>query len=940
MDAKTAENILKAIIANSAGSYSDQQIEEAFSICKLNADLTDLVTQAREKLVDLYVQKDSHPGLRIVYANFINDPDNADLQEVVDRIDLVDENDQPIEAKDKDKYLDVVFQNAQLETEAYLLGDSEFEKKDFLTQRQTFKERLKETFFFDLSRIVLAGKLNKPKGRELDIGTPEYRKYIENQAKKAQDEFNKILNGSDRIKISTDQIWSAVAYTAGQVEDRVAYFLKHAKKVSGEVAKAKLQSLAQVFKTKKDQVETLAMTVSKNRYKIFKEIKGSIKDNAYKIGFNLAANVGMGIGMTASIASGGTIAPALIAYGAYHAASSWIWPVVKNYRKLNRVRKENGEKTLGIKATLKEAWALTTQKGKNRKKYLISASINSVLGVALMGWGAHVSSAASTVKDAADAVNDTANATDTALTAATNVAATRASVRIAKASSATGAQYIDGLVNKEKGTRWGALIGGVFNYFALGLGHSAEAAENVTGARSAVVNPSAVRPALARAAVADSLTARPDSARAAIADSLSLRTDSVGARIAATDSLRTDSIGARIAAADSLAVRPDSAQVAVTDSLAGRPDVPAAANPTGSDNPVAEEVSTSAAAATFPRTYSSEMGISERQYNTLVNTTEGTLGSGNEEHVTLDSMYNRLTDDVMQEHFPGKTREQVMYTFNRLYGFMRKAYEASDGSLRETPSGAEYLESKFTNLNLNLDEETMNELVDFAKENTYEASKTTLKEGLREILPEGTSDHTLSQLITIIHSNQRFCQHHEEMEALLSFFGGCSPQLSEEQGRAINALLNDAPNILKTGTNNTTLTGLNLQGDCDNDAGQWRHVGQAAQKIVHPENVSEEVEEVEEPVNPNQTQQLEVPEAEETEEAPQPGTYELNIDEEEEAPQPGQQELDVEEEPEIVRVGGAGKEQLDDPHHQNPVSEGTASSLTSRAARKYGSVER
>ena len=214
------------------------------------------------------------------------------------------------------------------------------------------------------------------------------------------------------------------------------------------------------------------------------------------------------------------------------------------------------------------------------------------------------------------------------------------------------------------------------------------------------------------------------------------------------------------------------------------------------------------------------MGITRNEYNILVRTTEGTLKAATGDEVTLDRAYMNLEGSM--EHFPGKTKEEIIYKFNRLYAFMRKAYEAGDGTLRETPSGHDYLSKRFETLNLGLEKDKMTELLGFAQENTY-ASKAELKEGLKEIFPDGLNAKDSAAIITTIHSNQRFYQYQQEMEALISLLG-CGNQISAQQAVAINNLLDKTDDILATGKENTQLTGLSLAKDCHDDDGQWRRI--------------------------------------------------------------------------------------------------------------------
>jgi hypothetical protein len=423
-----------------------------------------------------------------------------------------------------------------------------------------------------------------------------------------------------------------------------------------------------------------------------------------------------------------------------------MWPVVAEYRKINRLHKEKGEPKKSFKETFKEAWNNISGDKRKRKRYFITSGIQSAVGLAGVTWAA-----------------TTLNAADAAWMAA---GATKATVRVARSTGATAAQLTDGIVAKKTAktdeekkeanqTLTTAVIGGLIsaglNYFSAG------AAEN-----------------------------KPN-------DLLSGKT--------------------------SEPVLPT--EKAVTDTISAQEQNPSLAGDTQGD--AAEAVST--AVAKFPTEYSADMGISERQYQTLVDTWEGTL---KEEGQSLDRAYASLTDDVMAENFPGKTREEVLYKFNRLYGFMRRAYPAGNGTLRETAHGEAYLTGRFDKLKLNLSEDQMSDLVDFAQENTY-ADDKTINDGLKELFPDGLSNEQKVGILKAIHGNVRFYQNAAEMEALLKLLG-CGKDITAEEGKAINALLDRTDEILNTGkgSGNTNYL-VGMKPDCESEAGQWRQ----GHRVVH-----------------------------------------------------------------------------------------------------------
>lgn len=835
MENMTIEKALNILSGNEiATSY--EEVQDALSVAERNGyyDLAQQFRKSQENHDEIDVGNNVNDDVSSIaakyeYHNFIESDDNSDIATIVDQTDILDGKQALAEDK-KHEYLNLMFQSAKLEAESSLSASEDFAKQSTSGKIKLFKEAVKDVFFINFSRVAISSQLDTPTSKESKIGSDEYKQYINRQYEKAQKVFTNILNGGKKITLKVDGILSSVADSAIKVENHIRAFknkatekLAQASKDSIAAGKEKWAKLADSLQLKKQSLENKAKQISDNRYEIIKNVKNSVKDNSWKIGVNLAANVAMGLGMSAAVAAGSTVAAPLMAYGAYHAASSWFWPVVKEYRKINRTRREEGKEKLGLKKAWKEAWKTATS-GKNKKKYLINGTVNSVLGVALMGFGSHIAGAADTVNVATEALNANTAATTTVAT----VASTKATVRVAKTTSATGAQLIDAAVSKEKSTAYAAVAGGVINVLMMDLGlngNSAAAAENAN--------------------VADVNLAPVATTHAAPVESV--------------DSLASSN------------VHVDSATV-VSD--ANEPE-----------EVVVETTEAETADLTFPREYSEDMGITQRQYNTLVSTTEGTLKLASGQEVTLDRAYSNLTDEVMETYFPDKTREEVLYSFNRLYGFMRKAYEVGDGTLRETPNGKDYLETKFEAMNLGIDDDKMAELVEFAQENTY-ADKATLTAGLNEMFPDGLNKNMMNRLVMTIHSNQRFCQNGEEMEALIGLLG-CNNSITVEQGRAINALLDRRDEILSTGNgdNRNYMTGLSLRNGCEDDDGQWRTapVKDAPAPVAEPEP---EVEPEQRVVRPDLIPGPKIPQLEVTLSAPEAAQLEPIIVPEEVKPKP------------------------------------------------------
>ena len=771
------------------------------------------------------------------YDTFIKN--NKDIKEYVDVVDIMDGNgkkSKPLNEKDKKAYVELLFEAAKLKALTHLAGSKEFEQKTPEEKEKALHEEIKNTFFSDFARTAVSSYVSMPTEKESKIGTKEYKQYILKQVQDAAGAFKKFIEGKKRSKVHVDNVLATCADSASQVETYISAIKQKAQALKNS-ANEGFNKVAKFFQEKKNKFEKTANYISENRYEIFKSIKGSFKDNKIKLIGNLSASTAFGL-VTAGIAAGTIGAPmtaAVGAYAAYHAVGAWVYPVVAEARKINRQRREKGLKPLKLKEQFAQAWKNKTSKDeekdsyKARNTYIVNGVVNT--GLAAIGFGCLKDGleAIDEVRTLAEGAAEGLNAAQSAgvnIDLAQSIAETKHAVSMGRIAIPLAGQFADAGVsyaisvadpdNKEKAmeakqTAATALLGAGFSALAQGIGFALsgneanEIAENI----SQTVSENSV--------AAETATVATASVEAS---------ENVGGFFSRVKNFF--SFGSNNVAQAQEVEAPAPTGETFTEATGYVAAENAELNPSGN-------------VAVFPTEYSQDMGISQREYNILVSTTEGTLKSATGEELTLDTAYTNLTDETMA-NFPNQTREEVLYKFNRLYAFMRKAYEVGDGTLRETPSGTDYLETKFQAMNLNLSEEKMDALVNFAKENTY-ASKKELTAGLKEMFPEDFNAKTMSTLVTTIQSNQRFYQNAEEMEALVNLLG-CGKELSAEQAVKVNALLEQTDEILKTGKENTVMTGLNLSKGCHDDDGEWRRVVTAPKLPVLDEEIVIEDEEI------------------------------------------------------------------------------------------------
>ena len=638
------------------------------------------------------------------YDSFINEDDNSQLKEYVDLIDIMERKGKkikPLDDERKQKYIDLLFESAKLKALASLTINKDFNQRGSFEREQLLKEEIKNTFFSDLASASISAYIEMPNKKESKIGSVNYKKYIAEQLQNATEAFKRLVDGKQRTKTYVDNFLSSYADSAVQLEDHIKY-IQEKTKAWGKSARDKMSSIANYFQKKKNSFEETANKISENKYEIWKSIKGSFKDNKIKLIGNISASTAFGL-VTAGIAAGTIGAPltaAVGAYAAYHAAGSWVYPIVAEMRKINRLRREKGEKPLKFKEQIVQAWKNKTSKDKGkdtyktRNTYIVNGIVNTSL--AAIGFGClkngleaidNVRDITTGIKDGVEAVQSTGLNMDLA----NSIAQTKHAVSMGRIAIPLAGQFADAGItygisladpdNKEKAeeakqTAIAALVGAGFSALAQGIGyaassHSADISENIsqnveavnTGASAPETHASSsnffgkLKNMIGLGSKETEVTAAtftPDTS------TVILPTASV------TTNLGQDSLSF---ATDTAKISSDSITVSAVSIEIGAPE--------------SEDI----VDIKFPDTYSEEMGISQKAYNVLVSTTEGTLKAATGEEITLDNAYANLSDETMA-NFPNQTREEVLYKFNRLYAFMRKAYEVGDGTLRETPSAS------------------------------------------------------------------------------------------------------------------------------------------------------------------------------------------------------------------------------------------------------------
>ncbi len=745
--------------------------------------------------------------------------------EAIAKFEIVDDakDAQPLKAKEKKAYTELLFEAAKLKAKMNLTGDKEFHEMEIKEKAAAYKGLTDRIFFTDLVVGATGTALKDREDKNLDVHSKEYREYIEHQSEVAKVTIDGMFEEGKKAKVSTDQILASVADTAVKAETYIRQLRAKAKKVHetvGYATHAKLNEIAAGFKSRLNKLEDKADKISKGRYRaVYKTIRGNLHDNKVQLIGNTAATVAL----TAALAT--PAAPvALGVYGAYFVAGSWAYPIIERARRNNRARKERGEAELKFAASWKEAkkqlLAKTVEvedertgeikvvENKDRKKYFSRAAVKT--GVALVGFGLLANKIAKI--EMARNIMETRKAVSLGRMGITNVAqATEtvvAGVGVMKNKSADNKQDLKN-----------AAIG-----FGIGLGASA---------LTQVLNGNF--------------------------ELFGSKGDEVVDQIVQTNGGEELNVDEVLAAGDSI-------------------EVVEAADTTGMGAGVSGEelvdVAAQAEFEPFPKEWSEDLGISRREYNNLMSRLPGILKEVDEN--SPDRLYNNLNDEVMA-NFPGKTKMQVLYDameqfrngrrsqyvlgnanfkFTDMYGEEQVGFYVNTptGKVKITDEGViaaakqalangdkisvarlhgeDFLVGQFHKMNIEgMDTEKMDAIVKIAMEtyNPNEVKNAVVQ--IHEILP-ALDKAQLATITKIVDYNRRFDQNGKTMEALLHMMA-CGEQ--NGNGAEMNALLDRTQEILAQSHGNAVPMGQEV--DCGKD------------HLVHVHRVVKEVK-VEEPVVP------------------------------------------------------------------------------------------
>ena len=304
------------------------------------------------------------------------------MDAVTDRVDIYGTDEQTgktvvLPTEQKKDYLSLLFQKSKLETSMALLGNENYHKLSQEEKKEVFRSAADDRFFAEVAKVSMASSVKAPKGKELVQGSAEQFDYIRALSGQFRAHLEDALNTDKKIEIHEDAVLVSVMDTADRAQAYHTQLKEKARKLGGD-ARTKLNEVAVRVLARKNKLEENAEKASKGKYQ---KIVQSVRQNKFQIAANAAATIAL------SLSGYGTVA--LVAYGAYMAAGSWLHPILSETQKMKDQRKADGLPPMSFaerwhKARVKLAGS-KKEGVKADPKYIRKAAVTSAVSVLSFG---------------------------------------------------------------------------------------------------------------------------------------------------------------------------------------------------------------------------------------------------------------------------------------------------------------------------------------------------------------------------------------------------------------------------------------------------------------------------------------------------------------------------------------------------------------------------
>ena len=240
-----------------------------------------------------------------------------------------------LEGNDKHAHFEMLFEKAKLDVWREQAGSKEFHHLKNKDKKKSLFAAVKNSFLSTVAHLRTSAQIEREVPDAVHAVQKEDKNFFAKQAGSMLSKIQNALNPNKEIKISSSSVMAACAESEARTNKFARKLADLAKKATGKKKECFSKAALMTHKAKEAFAEK-AKLVWGQRY----EFMANIRDRAPKIVTDMAAT-GVLVGATALSAP--WLGTAVIGYGAYKAASAWVWPIVTHARKEARLAQKDAK---------------------------------------------------------------------------------------------------------------------------------------------------------------------------------------------------------------------------------------------------------------------------------------------------------------------------------------------------------------------------------------------------------------------------------------------------------------------------------------------------------------------------------------------------------------------------------------------------------------------
>ena len=240
-----------------------------------------------------------------------------------------------LEGDDKHAHFEMLFEKAKLDVWREQAGSKEFHNLKNKDKKKSLFAAVKNSFLSTVAHLRTSAQIEREVPDAVHAVQKEDKNFFAKQAGSMLSKIQNALNPDKEIKISSSSVMAACAESEARTNKFARKLADLAKKATGKKKECFSKAALMTHKAKEAFAEK-AKLVWGQRY----EFMANIRDRAPKIVTDMAAT-GVLVGATALSAP--WLGTAVIGYGAYKAASAWVWPIVTHARKEARLAQKDAK---------------------------------------------------------------------------------------------------------------------------------------------------------------------------------------------------------------------------------------------------------------------------------------------------------------------------------------------------------------------------------------------------------------------------------------------------------------------------------------------------------------------------------------------------------------------------------------------------------------------